>query len=433
MHLWQQIQKISGQSVRAANLRFNSQAKVQLRQLEPQIEELKNKAAPQKIVTIMEKTGVFYGFTQQQKEVKTEERIDQQAVKQLHEAQKLRQQLQQQQQEIVAVDNEKRQFKKVLSKAGIKPLAVLPSAMFNALCQHFNLYRFEHLSESGLTYGKYFDISQLADIFMILLYWLPVPIGMFLFAKQPNWQLPGAFISSAGVLGMFFFYDYYECSRLGKILFWISFLTGYLGFALYAYPFRASILNANISQALNILAYLSAVVVLYVVVSIVWLIATALIGYSSTTETLRGEKLIQFLLRSISSAYIKHSSQSKLLKRFFPDKTDYRLHNEENLMPVKIRFAQTDKHFLAVLRKLYQKNFKPLIAAQPEAIVLDKGQTTVKINQRIQELVNFDPILYVRSTKGNYVAVVAQSGNFSDELKVVDWVQQEGIQQLNFN
>jgi hypothetical protein len=292
--------------------------------------------------------------------------------------------------------------------------------MFIALCERFGLYRFENIKENGLTYGNFFDLNFIADFIYMLFLWLPITVTALIYA-QSKWQIVGIFINLIGYLGIVMFYDDH---KIPGWKFWSSFFLWYAGAGLYWCYFDDSLVMIVFG-----------ILTLNIILVFVWFVFVALL-YDKDSDTMRGEEVIQKLVKSIASAYIKSASLQRLLNSLFPNKVDYT--KDDSVVQVKVSFAQVNKKFTTRLSKLIQAGFKPLTARQskaiiPEAIIIDKSQTIKNFSEHIERSVDFNQILYTLSKNGNFVDIIAQSGNFQDEQEVIDWVKQEGIQKINFN
>lgn len=302
-----------------------------------------------------------------------------------------------------------------LAQKGIGSIAIVPTALFNSLCKQFGLYRFENLNEAGQTKIHNLDVGEIVSVIAvgifttILLSLLGIfALGGTIWTVLGNMLICGAIISAIEFSG--------KKRRLVA--------TALLFVVLAMETFVATTINWTrlLSSAPGFWNYVVFDLVGVVVTALTFLCSVFFVlGFDTSTKANGpGQKIAKSVFQLLYRCYLTCSPRGQLIKSLWPSGVD-----QEEGKKVQVQFPRAPESFVRVL-SLFEKNgLRPMIAAVPKAIVVNRTEVVQTRMREIEEM-KWDPILYHK--EGDLVAIVSSFGSFADEKKVLEWVKKEGLQ-----
>lgn len=281
---------------------------------------------------------------------------------------------------------------------GLRPIAVVPEKLFNAICKNFGIYRFENMQEDGKAKIKKADET---DMFKVT-FFLGGIISAIIFGLVGIFAYDGSFLT-------FFLYLTFVLSISSSVLVKMKWRTRLPLLLLSVASLSGSVTTTSLHGTVIIGTVIVTVFLSFMIAGVFSMITTSF------------DEPAKSILKIIHRILIKYLSDKRLLKILWPEGVDV---SGSKYNEITVRFPKAPEYFIETLTALKETRLQPMIAATQEAIQVDR-QELRRIRIKEIEEIDPEPILYYKE-KGN-VAILSFFGKFPNELKIIEWVKNVGL------
>lgn len=329
-------------------------------------------------------------------------------------------------------------FAEKLAGHGIVTQAILPREMFNTLCKQFGIYRFENIKD-----GKT-SITSLGEsnFFTTMAEACFMPLPIFILAS-----IASAFTTEMDVLALAFVGAWFvtTCTYLTCVELMVAWK--WKKWVRYVVPWSVVLISVislglAVEKSLIILGtypyerlddfsiYTTGIVGIASVA--VFLLFSGLFYFGSSLEgkTWWG-RTANKIVAKLYAQWFSIISHTQRLKYLFPNMVD-----GSDGKRISVRFPRAPYDFISALLELEKSEYKPMIAATPDAITIDRDEVREAIEAHVKEMLTKpEPVLYcikkyIDGTE--LVAVISSFGEFPNEQEMLRWAEMEGVR-LCFN
>lgn len=328
-------------------------------------------------------------------------------------------------------------FAEKLAEHGVVAQAILPRKMFNALCKQFGIYRFEHIKDGKTSIASLEELNFFTT--MIEAYFIPLPI--FILASIASALTTEMDVLALAFVGAWFvttgtFFTCVEFMDAWKWKKWVRYVVPWSGFLTSAISLGLAVEKSAIMLSAYPYEWFGGTTVGIGIGSAVLFFIFSLLFYygfplSSEEKNAWWGRTVDKITAKLCAQQFSIMSHAQRLKRLFPNMVD-----GSDGEKISVRFPRAPHDFIGALLKLEKSKYKPMIAATPDAITIDRNEAKGAIEAHVKEMLSKpEPVLYcakkyVDGTE--LVAAISSFGEFPNEQEMLQWAETEGVR-LCFN
>jgi hypothetical protein len=293
------------------------------------------------------------------------------------------------------------ELKSELADVGIETIAVLPTSIWQQLCQHAGLYRMEHIDADGNVGARLEGLSDALTFTSVhlIIGAIGLLIGMLLGA--PLLAYVGFVVAFVGTL-------YMAGSRFLRS-------AGSIMPCIMANATAPAIVTTSLMWGSWSNGFFFAPVLAYAIWMCISFVVLAFMPDNPASNA-----------RFYAGLLARFVPKKTMLRWMFRDGHDYRHIGREGAPAtrteqVRITFPKPPADVEAVLRRAREHGYELKVAAVPDAVRIDFASFVSALQSAIEK----DPVVYVE--KNGATAIIAQFGEFQDEKRLVEAVKKMDV------
>jgi len=295
-------------------------------------------------------------------------------------------------------------FKMALNALDVEPIAILPSKVWEKICQECKLYRFENFHADRRSVDA--DVQEVFGMAQLTFILLPIVLNYVS-------ALTTCLITHVAL------YKIILLLTFSPIFFYMFFFK----------PIRDLENEKSVATVLvitGIVTLISPVIIFgtsYITVGMLFLflldlVLVVAIFKNKSIQTVAFRICLYLVPNRLLISLLWSSKIDKPLSEPKADDNDIEL-----IQRVTPFFPTPNLEFKSLLLKLKANYFKLNLAAEPMAIKISRQELYGKVAKIVDYQETHDPIVYIKSDDGQNVAILGQFGKFSQEKKAIALVK----------